>query len=164
MADFAVTQGAAQMNIGDVPAPTTMPLPVPAADGEAAQTIPVPTLPPFSSSLPPSASVEWEISWILRSSRWTRSDPTMIKPPENHIALLRLAPLLSADASVFLTELLAAAIRYHEGAPKDEAVQRWLFATERLPILLKYWKGTSDLDFSYPVSFRSCVDAPGADG
>ena len=157
MADFAVTQGAAQMNINDVPAPTAIAVPAPAIASDADRAIPVPALPPFSSSISLSASLEWEISHILRSNRWTISDPTMLKPPENHIALLRLAPLLATDASVFLRETLAAAVRYHEGVPKDETVQRWLFATERLPILLKYWKGTSDLDYGYPVRTHGCI-------
>jgi mediator of RNA polymerase II transcription subunit 5 len=157
MADLAVSQDPSQAPPPPVIPPTIQ---ASATNGVSAVTsetnakvaaIPQPALPPLHTQLPIQHALSFEISSILRSDRWTRSDLTSDVPAENHLSLLKIGRLLSPDPSAFLAHLLRACLKASSLSAPEERVARWLFVTERLPVLLKWWKDNSDPSWAFPV-------------
>jgi mediator of RNA polymerase II transcription subunit 5 len=160
MADLAVSQGAAQLSLNDAPMSQTIPSSQQAglaADmpGIASSVVGIaaPLLPTFKSQVPLSHSLSVQMAWAIQSNRWTASDPNMNLPPDNHLTLLRLGPYFAQDSTEYLQQLIRVSISQVQAVPPEEKVARWLFLTERLPSLLKWWKGDQTMEWSYPVSY-----------
>lgn len=152
MADLAVSQDASQLQIADNLPP--QPAVVPVTDKQQTKgegKLLTPSLPPFSTQLPLRHTLDFQVARSIRSDRWTPSSPTMQVPPENHISLIRLGPLIASDSTSFLQQLIRSSLVGSTNLGADERAQRWLFLTERLPILLKWWKDQDITDWPYPV-------------
>lgn len=166
MADLAVSQDANQLSLTDNPALPPQPIAAtsisqqagPGVKNEEAnmnvgESIPPPSLPSFMSQVPLQHSLSLQLAWTIRADRWTPSDPSMQVPPENHLTLLKLGPYFASDPTTFLQGLIRVAVNQTNAVQAGEKVARWLFVTERLPILLKWWTENSSEDWIYPVSY-----------
>jgi len=153
MADLAVSQGAPQFQITDTLPPQPAVLPVVGKD--RAQTegrAPVPSLPLFATQMPLKHALDFQVAWAIQADRWTPSDATVQIPPDNHLSVIRLGPLIASNPSHFLQQLIISSLVGATDLSADERAQRWLFLTERLPVLLKWWKDQDSVDWPFPVS------------
>jgi len=150
MADLTISQDVAQLGISSAP-------PDPVEISNITSVTPKSLTSSHSSPLLPQI-FEFLLSYLLRSARWTRcpeyaSEPP--RPPDTHIKLLRLGPHIASDPSTFLLHLIQTAVNdwggtYKGGSP--EGVPSWLFLTEGLPVLLRWWRDNSDPKWPFPVS------------
>ena len=102
-------------------------------------------------------SLTFLLTYIHLSTRWTRhpaygAEP--LQPPANHMHLIRLGPHIAPDPSTFLSHLIKAAVNhwaesYDGNSPYG--VSSWLFLTEALPVLLRWWKENADSNWPFPV-------------
>ena len=138
-----------------------------AVDGpstHSGQSIPSPLLPPLHTQISLPHILAFLLTLDLHSSRWTLSpDPNTSppKPADHHIELVKLGPHIESDPSTFLLHLIRAAITSHVGhyiGSTTEGTLRWLFMSERLPTLLRWWKDNSDPKWPYPVSRSAHFD------
>ena len=147
MADLAVSQENMELSQPNPNAQTA------ASHDARATSVPTPSLPPFRSQLSLKHALAYQLSSLFRSSSWTTSDPAMQRPPEDHVALLKLGSFLAPDSGDFMQQLLRSSLGQADYVEAAEGVQRWLFITERLPLLLKWWKENPLDELPFPVSF-----------
>jgi mediator of RNA polymerase II transcription subunit 5 len=106
--------------------------------------------------LPLPQTLAFLLAHAHRSSAWTThtlADPP--QPPPNHIHIIKLGRHLTQDPVAFMLHLLEAAITSlvsETDLASSEAVQKWLFLVQGLPLLLQWWKANSQEDWAYPVS------------
>lgn len=154
MADLAISQDVAQLGIMTAPTNATATANLPATH--------LLSLSSGVSSLPLPHTLAFLLTYLHRSSRWTRNPEYLSEqpqPPPNHIQLIRLGPHIASDPSTFLSHLVQAAVNnwggtYNGGAP--EGVPAWLFLTEALPVLLRWWKDNPDPNWPFPVIIMLC--------
>ena len=153
MADLAISQDTARLRISSTSAdPLTT---------ASTRTGPPVSLTSDVASLPLPQALSFLLAHLHRSARWTRqtdhaSDHAAnpLRPPENHIQLIRLGPHIAHDPSTFLLHLFLTAVNdwggsYNGGS--SEGVSSWLFLTEALPLLLRWWKDHPDPKWPFPV-------------
>ncbi|ORX39073.1 mediator complex subunit Med5-domain-containing protein [Kockovaella imperatae] len=118
--------------------------------------IPVPALPSGPLQLPLAKALQFTIIHALSASRWTPSPHYAARPPrlpENYSNIIRLGPQLCSDPATFLLHLLRTAVNIHNGEYVGSTFrggQRWIFMTEHLPALIRWWKDQNIPDWACP--------------
>ena len=160
MADLSA-QDEQQATSMSIDGPTSFPpQPISASDPSNPfnAVVPTPILASDHLPLPLSKVLGFLLIQASLSSRWTPSlqyGSRPPRPPDNYTNLIRLGPRIAPDPVTFIHNLIGAAINLHCGqytAGSFHGVQRWVFLTEILPALLKWWKEQHMPDWSYPVS------------
>ncbi|WOO83502.1 Mediator of RNA polymerase II transcription subunit 5 [Vanrija pseudolonga] len=116
-----------------------------------------------ATPLPLQQTTEFLIEYVRRAQGWTRNVVSTTEPPQpapHLIHMLKLGRSLSADSSAFMSALLdAAAARVLAAWSKGpgEAVFPFVFFTEQLPILFKWWHDNSDPKWPYPATLQQSL-------
>ncbi|KAL1406022.1 hypothetical protein Q8F55_007705 [Vanrija albida] len=116
-----------------------------------------------ATPLPLQQTTEFLIEYVRRAQGWTRNVVSTSEPPQpapHLIHMLKLGRSLSADSSEFMSALLdAAASRVLAAWSKgpSEAVFPFVFFTEQLPILFRWWHDNSDPKWPYPATLQQSL-------
>ena len=122
--------------------------------------LPTPILQSGPFPLPLPRSINFLLVHANTASKWTPSPDYTSKPPrppENHIALIHLGPRIAADPSTFLLHLIQGCLANHNGEYIGNTYRgavRWIFMTEHLPALLRWWKDQNMPEWPFPVSLQ----------
>lgn len=116
-----------------------------------------------ATPLPLQQMAEFLIEYVRRAQGWTRNVVSTSEPPQpapHLIHILKLGRSLSPDSSAFMSALLdAAAARVLAAWSKGpgEAVFPFVFFTEQLPVLFRWWHDNSDPKWQYPATLQQSL-------